>query len=794
LDEKVPLNFLGFRKNSDNPAPKKASVKSGLADFWDVRSISEEGLVSAEKRSGFMLELEGIDGSFMSEDQLSVLHNEWRSILRLLPGEEIQIIYRKRVQFAEWVERQMKQAMLSESVYGRRLLLDRLADQVELMSQDQPRLLSQKILVCFWANENLLPEDLLEKRSLLRSLFSSMGTAVRVMDRKAIDTELSSSVQDLAGVEMSVPEWPAVTIEAGQIKINQDRFRSLELTKLAENFTELGMIQSMSELPYPLDICVRLKARDIQPIVQRLERKRNVLNSKRGHKNSPSPQISNQIEQIDEVLQCLAVRSESIFDLQMTVGLRFPPELASFQRKAMSSVSRAAARMNFCEMEESTVGTFDSFLECLPIFSGKNIKTHTVLGSSAIHFLPLFRPSKGDARQVVSFHTPSSSLYSLDPVDKRLANYNWLVSGTSGAGKSFFVNSLLAQSSSLNPSVFIIDIGGSYNKLTQFLGGTVMSLEPGQGFELSPFFLAPSEDLKEEHIRRQHIFQIFLEMTRVDGQLPGIEIRHLLSELLEPMMDLKELPARPVTFLIEQLAKIESAEAKKLHILLQAWGGHSFGAQFLDNNRMLTSEDQILTFDLKGLTEFEDLSRVVQLILCASLWARIRRKTDKNFSWIVLDEVAFSLLKTQPMFVDELVSTLRKYYAGAVVVVQDLEKVTSNLAGSSILQNTQSKAILQQRGDTRNFAKALSLSRLDIAAIESLQRKKGVYSDIFLIRDQERSVVRHAPSALEYWLSTSAPDDNRELKTALGEGQGAGQGTYANKLMRFVESREGRSL
>lgn len=782
------MSFFDFWKSSEPAVKSKTQGPAALADFWEVQKISDEGLIFTAKRSGFVLELEGLDGSFLSAEQLTSLHDEWRSVLRLLPGEEIQLIYRKRVQFAAWVEKQLKQAMLSDSQYGRRLLLDRLSEQVEQMSQDEPRLLSQKILVCFWANELLENEDLLEKRKLVRSMFATMGTAVRSLDRKALDMELNTSVQDLKGVEMSQPEWPAIGIEAGQIRVNEDRFRALELTKLPENFTELGMIQAMSELPYPMDISVRLKARDPKPIVQRLERKRNILNAQRGNRNAPSPQITTQINQIDGILQQLATRSENLFDLQMTVGLRFPPELASFQRKAMASVARAAARMNFCEMEETTLGSFDSFLECLPTFKGKNIVSHTVLGSSAIHFLPIFRPSKGDSRPVVSFHTRSSSLYSLDPVDQGLANYNWLVSGTSGAGKSFFVNSLLTQSSSLNPSVFIVDIGGSYNKMTQFMGGRVMSLEPGQGFELSPFFLAPSEDLKEERIRRQHIYQIFLEMTRVDGQLPSIEIRHLLSQVLEPMLEMQELPERPVSYLLEQLSQMESPEAKKLVILLQAWGGQSFGAQFLDNNKMLKSEDRILTFDLKGLTEFEDLSRVVQLILCAALWARIRRKADKNFSWIVLDEVAFSLLKTQPLFVDELVSTLRKYYAGAVIVVQDLEKVTSNLAGSSILQNTQSKAILQQRGDTRNFAQTLSLSRLDVSAIESLQRKKGVFSDIFLIRDQERSIIRHAPSSLEYWLSTSAPEDNQELRKAIENGEG----DYAKRILKFVEERASR--
>src|SRR5690606_36446588 len=123
--------------------------------------------------------------------------------------------------------------------------------------------------------------------------------------------------------------------------------------------------------------------------------------------------------------------------------------------------------------------------------------------------------------------------------------------------------------------------------------------------------------------------------------------------------------------------------------------------------KISTSKDGILAIDLKGLTEFEELSRVVQLIVCAKLWARIREEGGRRFSWIVLDEVAFSLLKTQTLFVDELVSTVRKYFGGAIIIVQDLEKVTSSLAGSSILQNTQAKAILQQRGDPKNYSEAL---------------------------------------------------------------------------------------
>jgi hypothetical protein len=764
---------------------KKTTHPPTLADFWDVRSVDTEGHMTADKRSGFMFEAEGLDGSFLSDDQREQLDRDWRSLLRLQPGEELQIVFRKRVAFKAWIEKQLHQSFLTKNTYGRRVLLDRLGEQIRQMSHDQPQLLNQKIVICFWTAEPMHGTELERKRRLMQAQLQSFGFPVHALNREAIEHTISASARDLENGENSAAEWPYLRIEAGQIHVDQDQFRALQLRQLPESATELGMIQALTELPYPLDLALRLRCRDLRPIVAKLERKRNLLQAKRGRRSSPAPAVDSQIEQIDDVLRRFADRSESVFDLSLNVGLRLPESFSELHGRALATMARAGGRMDFCEFEETTLGTFDAYLESLPGFCGQNIHQHTVLGSNAIHFLPFFRPARGDRRSIASFETRGSSLYSIDPVAPHLANYNWLVSGTSGAGKSFFVNSLLAQSAVLEPNIFIVDIGGSYNKLTQFLGGRVMSLEPGQGFELSPFFLARAEDPKEERLRRQHIFQIFQEMVRVDGALPAIEIRHLLRAQLDELFDAEELPEKPITALVENLGQVATPEARRLQLLLQPWSRQGFFAQFLDHRAMPAAEENLLTFDLKGLTDFEDLSRVVQLIVCASLWARIRRTGGERFSWIVLDEVAFSLLKSQPEFVDELVSTLRKDYAGAIVVVQDLEKITSNLAGSSILQNTQTKAILQQRGDPRNFAEALSLTSLDQTAIASLRRKKGSYSEIFLLRDGERTIIRHVPSTLEYWLSTTAPEDNLILRQSLSESK-----DYQKNVMDFVAKRQ----
>ncbi len=767
--------------------PKKEAV---LSDFLEIQNISEEGFLFKRNQYGFMFVLDGIDISFFSSEKQSQLNREWRGLLRLEPSEELHLVFRKRVAFSDWIEKQLNQAFLGKNKYGRRILMERLAFQVEKMSRDQPGLINQKIIATYWKSTDHLNklrqnhETLLESRNLIREQLTAFGFRAECLNRERIKSEIHASIQPLEASECQIKTWPKLEIDPDRIKIDTDYFKALEMVSLPENETHLGMIQSLSSMPYPLDISLRLRGLDQKPIVNHLERKRNLIRGKMHQR--PSADLTSQFDQIESILKNLADRAESLFKVSLVCGLRFPANLSIFQKKAISSLRRSGSQLDFAELEETTISTFDSFLECIPGSQGKNIKDHTILGSNAIHFLPFFRPSRGDPNPISTFETRDKSLYGIDPVNPKLANFNWLVSGTSGSGKSFFVNSLLGQSTSIDPNIFIVDIGGSYNKLTQFLGGKLVSLDPSQGFRLSPFFLSKNSDSHSEKLRRQHIQNIFLEMTREQGTLPSIEVRELLFDQIDELLDASRLPSHPITHMVNQLKTINTENSIYLSLLLKPWCKDQFYGQFLDHKESFNLKDQIITFDLKGLNDFNDLARVVQLIICSSLWSKVREAKRRRFSWIVLDEVAFSLLKTQPDFVDELISTIRKYYGGVVIIVQDLEKITSSLAGSSILQNTQTKAILQQRGDPRNYQEALSLNSIDRWAIESLKREKGAYSDIFLIRDDDKVLIRYTPCPLEYWLATTSPHDVSKLQSILTKGHSP----FQEKLLHFIKTKK----
>ena len=73
----------------------------------------------------------------------------------------------------------------------------------------------------------------------------------------------------------------------------------------------------------------------------------------------------------------------------------------------------------------------------------------------------------------------------INPFDDAMGtNYNMAVTGTAGGGKSFAVQKMLLNVLFNGGDVFVIDIGGSYKKLCQILGGTYLEYK---NLALNPF-------------------------------------------------------------------------------------------------------------------------------------------------------------------------------------------------------------------------------------------------------------------------------------------------------------------
>jgi len=755
---------------------------SSLKDFSPLQSIEKDGLViEGKKRKGFLLKVEGLDGRFLSEDERARLHESWRSFLRLSSDEEIQIVFRQGVRFEDLLVQRMHEAEGMSAASLRYFFEQKFSEVLKELQAEEKSLFRPECLL-YWSHleKNTSEESTYSKRDILIQQLEQMGLFVESLSgEKTLQhiSEWAGGIEE-RGLGRGVEELPEVSLDPQKLLIEKKRIRTLTLKKLPEAFSEFGMMEAFSRLPFPVELCVRFRGKDTRKVKKKFERKKQVVFGLLSNKVSGDPGLEAQFRENDDLLRRLEEQSEGLCEMTLTIGLRGSEKKIKWLTRAIESVFQLESSLHSLEFEETTLNAFDCYLELIPCFRGKVFHQKSILSSNAIHFLPFFRADEGHQNAIISFRRQDGGLFHINPISEELANYNWLISGTSGAGKSFLVNKVLLDSQVLKPQVFIVDLGGSYTKITKFLGGRNLGLDVSEGFQLSPFFIEKSKDEKEELQRMKHIELILSEMCRDEGKLPSLEERAILSECLEVLCKSK-LPEFPLTALRELL--VEKGE-KRLSLLLKRWCKGSFYGQFLDNKSELRVDRDVINFDLRGLKEFEDLRRVVELIICSSLWSAIKKRD--RFTWIVLDEVAFSLLQTQPQFVDELISTVRKHFAGVIVVVQDLAKITQNSAGASILQNTQIKVILQQRGDEKLFSEPLGLSLEERAAIRSLQRKKGSFSDAFLMVNDRRSVIRYTPNFIEYVLNTSDPQENKHISEELQKFEGS----FPERIIQWAEA------
>ena len=198
--------------------------------------------------------------------------------------------------------------------------------------------------------------------------------------------------------------------------------------------------------------------------------------------------------------------------------------------------------------------------------------------------------------------------------------------------------------------------------------------------------------------------------------------------------------------------------------ILYMWTGNRPYGKLLDGIGSLRTDAPICTFDLKGLGNYPDLQSVMILILTDFILTQVEQ--DKvNKKRIILDE-AWQLLKSNAAagFMEYCARTLRKTGSGITFITQGVEEIVTSPIGPAIMNNTATKFILLQRGDSEILKNALKLNSQELNLVYSLEQRKGEFSEGFMIEGDHRQVIRIYPSPFEYWLSTSDASDNRHIQ------------------------------
>jgi conjugal transfer ATP-binding protein TraC len=391
--------------------------------------------------------------------------------------------------------------------------------------------------------------------------------------------------------------------------------------------------------------------------------------------------------------------------------------------------------------------------------------------NNLVDFLPVYGAGLGDDVPMVLTHTRSSSLCSLNPYDPKLTNYNILVTGSSGSGKSFANNFLMLQQAARGVRIYIVDIGGSYKKMTELLQGQYFEINLSDQYAINPFELSdPTAAPSGEKIKS--LVNIIEQMVVDQGEKLSRFDRVQIEEILVDVFEKSRNRANPTSPLISDFekacAKAKDEGLRRIAKLLYPWVGNSPFGRLLDRPGRIRPNSPVVAFDLKGLSQYPDLQSVMILILTNFILDQIDLQKGVN-KRVILDE-AWDLLRSPAAssFMEYAARTFRKTGSGVTFITQGVEEIIQSSIGSAILNNTATKLVMLQKGDTRVLAEALKLNSQELRLIQSLEQRKGVFSEGFLIAGEERRILRISPSPVEYWISTSDARDNAFLESLSG--------------------------
>lgn len=311
----------------------------------------------------------------------------------------------------------------------------------------------------------------------------------------------------------------------------------------------------------------------------------------------------------------------------------------------------------------------------------------------------------------------------LNLFDSQALNYNALITGASGQGKSMMANQLLKFELNQGSKAMVLDLGNSFVKNAKFHDGVVLS-----------------ESFNPLQFRNPRYLKEFI-LAAIGEKIPKKDEGRL--------------------FEVIELALIDN-ELTSFPLLLERLDTSFHGIRFYFNELIEYFSSEQLELNDFTYCDFGNYPEAMKAPLIIYLIEYF--KTLQGRKIFVFDE-CWHLLLNNADYIAECFRTFRKHQASAIAISQNLDDFSKSQLGRVIIQNTYFKFLFKQSLKESEFLDPLSKKLLD-----SILSRKGEYSEFLLLTDAIKKPLRFYPTPLEYQLFTSDRADALQFESYLAEG------------------------
>ncbi len=383
-------------------------------------------------------------------------------------------------------------------------------------------------------------------------------------------------------------------------------------------------------------------------------------------------------------------------------------------------------------------------------------RARTVLSSNCASLSPIAGDWKGTGRPILLLLSRRGQPCGIDLFNNPTGNYNCVIAGKSGGGKSFLTNDLLLGLLGAGAQVWIIDKGRSYEKLVTTLKGDYLRFTAGAPICLNPFtFVDTGEDFDDWLPRLKALVSQMASPSAPADDLQDAVIGQAIKECYD-----RSHTNTTITEIAEWLRNHEDPRSHDLAQMLYPYTAHGEFARFFEGPATIDlMHSHLLLLELEELSTKPKLQTVVFLCLVLAVQAAME-KGDRAMEKVVAIDEAWQFLQSPQaaQFVVEIYRRFRKYNGAAITITQEVNDLFGTEAGAAILANSDMRVIFPHKAESLRDQR-LAFTPYEVMLIRSLTKVSGKYAECYVQHTTGGGVYRHVVDPLSYWMYTTEPNE-----------------------------------
>lgn len=435
-------------------------------------------------------------------------------------------------------------------------------------------------------------------------------------------------------------------------------------------------------------------------------------------------QMKAQIEGTREMLADLTEHDQKMTNAVLTIILSADTkeELERITKKLIS-----AALGKACQVAVLRYQQIDGMNTALPVGPPRIHTFRTITTEGLALFLPFrVREIQEDGGTYLGVNATSKNLILCNRTS--LMNQSSLVTGVPGSGKSMEAKSLMIPIIlNSNDSLMICDPEGEYAPLVEALGVdyTIAHLSAGGKDRLNAMFMVDGYSETSSVVQKSEFILSLVSRFDENGVRPQQKsiVDRCIREIYREAQETGTIPT--LCTLREKLLVQSEPEAKDVALALELYTTGSLDIFGQQGNVDLSK--RIIVFDIHELSEH--LKPAALLVITDTMLNRVAMNSRKNVrTHLFLDE--FHVMLSDPYSTQFFTSAwrqFRKRNAYPTAITQNVEFLTSQVTGRTMVSNSECVIMLNQGQDDREeLAKLLGISNDEMSYITNAEPGCGL--------------------------------------------------------------------